>query len=59
VSHNSGLLPAAEAVELGHPLLDRYVVFVAARARANTVLATVSDLRAFFSVVDKDPLQCG
>lgn len=36
-------------------MLERYVVFVASRARANTVLATVSDLRVFFSVVDKDP----
>jgi site-specific recombinase XerD len=40
---------------LGHPLLDRYLVFVASRARTNTVLATVSDLRAFFAVVAKEP----
>jgi integrase/recombinase XerD len=57
VSHDSGLSPAADAVGLGHPLLDRYAVFVASRARANTVAATVSDLRVFFSVVDKDPRQ--
>jgi integrase/recombinase XerD len=55
VSHIPGVLPAADAVGLGHSLLDRYVVFVASRARANTVLATVSDLRVFFSVVVKDP----
>ena len=55
VSHIPGELPAADVVGLGHPLLDRYVVFVASRARANTVAATVSDLRVFFSVVDKDP----
>lgn len=32
--------------------LDRYVEFVAARCRPNTVIATVSDLRVFFSVID-------
>jgi site-specific recombinase XerD len=36
--------------------LDRYVEFVAARTRPNTVLATVSDLRAFFAVIDKHPV---
>ena len=36
-------------------VLDRYVAFVAARCRPNTVIATVSDLRVFFSVIDKDP----
>ena len=36
-------------------LLDRYVEFVAARCRPNTVIATVSDLRVFFAVIDKDP----
>jgi integrase/recombinase XerD len=38
-------------------VLDRYVEFVAARCRPNTVLATVSDLRVFFSVIDKDPVE--
>jgi hypothetical protein len=58
VSHISGLSPVAvEAAGLGHPLLDRYVVFLASRARANTVAATVSDLRVLFSVEDKDPRQ--
>jgi site-specific recombinase XerD len=38
---------------LGDPLLDRYVEFVASRTRPNTVLATVSDLRAFFAVIDR------
>jgi site-specific recombinase XerD len=37
-------------------VLGRYVEFVGARCRPNTVLATVSDLRVFFSVVDKDPV---
>ena len=36
-------------------VLDRYVEFVAARCRPNTVLATVSDLRVFFAVIDKEP----
>ena len=36
-------------------VLGRYVEFVAARCRPNTVLATVSDLRVFFGVIDKDP----
>jgi site-specific recombinase XerD len=35
--------------------LDRYVEFVAGRCRPNTVIATVSDLRAFFAVIDKEP----
>jgi integrase/recombinase XerD len=42
---------------LGHPTLDRYVEFVASRARWNTVLATHSDLRAFFAVVTKAPVE--
>lgn len=36
-------------------LLARYVELVAARCRPNTVLATVSDLKVFFAVIDKDP----
>jgi site-specific recombinase XerD len=39
----------------GDALVDRYVEFVAARCRPNTVTATVSDLRAFFTVVAKSP----
>jgi len=42
--------------KLGDPLLDRYIEFVASRTRPNTVLATVSDLRAFFRVTDKPPV---
>jgi site-specific recombinase XerD len=53
------LLPAAdrrrELPRLDEPTLDRYLAFVASRARWNTVLATASDLRAFFAVVDKLP----
>jgi len=48
----SGIDPATR---LGHPLVDRYLEFVEARARRNTLLATASDLRVFFSEVDKEP----
>jgi integrase/recombinase XerD len=55
------LLPARKPLEnvpqLGHPVLDRYLVFVASRCRPNTVLATASDLRAFFAVVAKEPAE--
>jgi site-specific recombinase XerD len=37
--------------------VDRYVEFVAARGRPNTVAATRSDLGVFFSVVDKGPVE--
>ena len=40
---------------LGHPLLDRYLEFVAGRARPNTLRAAAFDLKTFFSVIDKDP----
>ena len=48
-------LHADELSSLDDPLLDRYVGFVASRCRPNTVRATVSDLRAVFTVVAKDP----
>jgi site-specific recombinase XerD len=44
-------------MRLGHPLVDRYLEFVAARARPNTLLATAYDLKVFFSVVGKDPVE--
>lgn len=47
----------SEVIGVGHPLLDAYVELVAARARWNTVLATAFDLKVFFSVVDKDPVE--
>jgi integrase/recombinase XerD len=59
LSSDPCLLPAAdrrrELPRLGEPTLDRYLAFVATRARWNTVLATASDLRAFFAVIDKKP----
>jgi integrase/recombinase XerD len=42
---------------LGHPVLDRYLAFVASRARPNTVLATACDLKAFFAVVAREPAE--
>ncbi len=43
-------------LRLGHSEVDRFLEFVAARARPNTVWATAYDLKVFFSVVDVDPL---
>jgi integrase/recombinase XerD len=42
-------------IRLGHPLIDAYLELVAARARANTLLAQAFDLKVFFSFVSKDP----
>jgi integrase/recombinase XerD len=42
---------------LGHGLLDDYLGMVAARARPNTVLATAFDLKVFFGVVGRDPVE--
>ena len=44
-----------EIITLGHPLLDDYLAFVAARARADTWLAVAYDLKVFFEVVGKEP----
>jgi site-specific recombinase XerD len=44
-------------LRLGHEQLDRYLEFVAARARPNTVLATGYDLKVFFTAVPKDPAE--
>jgi site-specific recombinase XerD len=40
---------------LGDPLVDRYLEFVAGRARPNTLRAVAFDLKTFFVVVAKDP----
>ena len=42
---------------LGHPLVDRYLEFVAGRARPNTLRAVAFDLKTFFTVIDKDPVE--
>ncbi len=50
--------PSGEArYALGHRLLDRYLAFAAGRARPNTVRAIAFDLKAFFAVVGKDPVE--
>lgn len=41
---------------LGDPLVDRYLEFVAGRTRPNTLRAVAHDLKTFFAVVDKDPV---
>jgi len=46
-----------ETITLGHPLLDDYLAFVAARARTNTWLAAAYDLQVFFETVTKEPPQ--
>jgi Phage integrase, N-terminal SAM-like domain len=38
------------------PLVDRYLAFVAGRARAETLRATAFDLKTFFTVVSKSPV---
>ena len=42
---------------LGDRLVDRYLEFVAGRCRPNTLRAVVFDLKAFFTVVAKDPVE--
>ena len=41
---------------LGDPLVDSYLAFAAGRCRANTLRAVAHDLKTFFSVVDKAPV---
>src|SRR5712692_5376931 len=43
--------------ELGDPLLDGYLEFVAGRVRPNTLRAIAFDLKTFFRVVAKDPVK--
>jgi site-specific recombinase XerD len=42
---------------LGDPLVDSYLAFVAGRARSNTLRAVAHDLKTFFSIIDKSPLE--
>jgi integrase/recombinase XerD len=42
---------------LGDRLVDRYLEFVAGRCRANTLRAVAFDLKTFFTVVGKDPVE--
>jgi integrase/recombinase XerD len=43
--------------ELGDPLVDRYLEFVAGRSRPNTLRAVAFDLKTFFSIVAKEPVE--
>jgi len=43
-------------IRIGHPLLDAYLELVAARGRPNTLLAHAYDLKVFFTVIDRDPV---
>ena len=42
---------------LGDPLVDSYLAFVAGRSRLNTRRAVAHDLKTFFAVIDKDPVE--
>ena len=42
-------------VRLGHPVVDRYLEFLAARCRPNTVLAAGFDLKVFFTLFPVEP----
>lgn len=44
-------------VRLGHPVVDDYLEFLAARCRPNTVLAAGFDLKVFFTLVDVEPVE--
>ena len=46
-------------IQLGHPVLDSYLELVRSRSRWNTTLATAFDLKVFFGVVRKDPVEVG
>src|SRR6476620_2719489 len=48
-----------EVPRLGEPLLDEYLRFVAARCRPNTLLAQSFDVKVFFGVAGKPPLDVG
>jgi integrase/recombinase XerD len=42
---------------VGHPLVDDFLEFASGRARPNTVRAYAHDLKMFFTIVDKDPVE--
>jgi hypothetical protein len=42
---------------LGHQLVGRYLESVAGRCRPNTLRAAAFDLKTFFTVVGKDPVE--
>jgi integrase/recombinase XerD len=55
-----GRLPRRGGVErwvVGHRLVDEFLEFAASRARPNTVRAYAHDLKAFFTIVAKEPIE--
>ena len=48
---------ATGSLVVGHPLIDDFLAFASTRARPNTVRAYAVDLKAFFTIVGKDPLE--
>jgi integrase/recombinase XerD len=46
----------ADVYVVGHRLVDEFLLFAAGRARPNTVRAYAHDLKAFFTVVVKEPV---
>lgn len=42
---------------VGHPLVDEFLVFAHGRCRPNTVRCYAHDLKVFFTVVGKDPVE--
>ena len=58
LSVNRCVTPSGElSVTLGHDLLDDYLTFLAGRVRPNSLLAAAFDLKVFFSVVQKEPVE--
>jgi hypothetical protein len=43
--------------QVRYRLVDRYLEFVAGRCRPNTLRAVAFDLKAFFEVTGKDPVE--
>ena len=43
--------------QVRYRLVDRYLEFVAGRCRPDTLRAVAFDLKAFFTVIEKDPLE--
>lgn len=49
--------PGGEArFALGDPLVDSYLAFVAGRCRPNTLRAVAHDLKTFFTIIDRAPV---
>jgi site-specific recombinase XerD len=49
--------PGQVGYRLGERLVDRYLEFVAGRCRPNTLRAVAFDLKTFFAVTGKDPVE--